>query len=232
MVCIFVTSEINTWWLLVAASCLSGWDTSLVPCPWSDHYIYIYQRLHIPSLWAFHSLPSKHHLQDVRQDTVAEIKNFVNEKMSIPGEQMLFICKGTSPPIGWVVWLALSTTRELGRFDSACGKRHFVQIADQISMSHPSCQGNLWRMVARCRRWICNLETRRSSNVFSIEMFQAWRNQQSVPCPCYWSVARCPEIMTNLCTFKCTSMNLDLRVSFKSHSHRDMCFGWSQFSRL
>mgnify|MGYP002803587606 CR=1 FL=1 len=28
------------------------------------------------------------------QDTVAEIKNFVNEKMSIPGEQMLFICKG------------------------------------------------------------------------------------------------------------------------------------------
>ncbi|CAE6967531.1 UBB [Symbiodinium natans] len=28
------------------------------------------------------------------QDTVAEIKSFVNEKMSIPFEQMLFVCKG------------------------------------------------------------------------------------------------------------------------------------------
>ena len=29
-----------------------------------------------------------------QQDTVAEIKSFVNEKMSIPFEQMLFVCKG------------------------------------------------------------------------------------------------------------------------------------------
>ncbi|CAK9003781.1 unnamed protein product [Durusdinium trenchii] len=50
------------------------------------------------------------------QDTVAEIKTFVNEKMSIPVEQMLFICRGKPLEDG-------PTLQEMG-----------VQSGDQVAL--------------------------------------------------------------------------------------------------
>ena len=46
-----------------------------------------------------------------REDTVAEIKAFVHEKMSIPGEQMLFICRGRRGQVMCTVDIALNSCR-------------------------------------------------------------------------------------------------------------------------
>ena len=122
-------------------------------------------------------------------------------KCQFQGSRCCLFAKAPSL-LGQFVWLAISTIRGLERSDSACGNTTFCPTCRSNiheSMSHASCQGNLWRMVAHCRRWICNLETRRSSNVFSIERGQQSISMLLISC----KMSRNNDQPMCICAFKC-----------------------------